>query len=712
MVDIKTMQQRLGLIFSDEQIPVIEWKNKPLSVIACAGSGKTTTIELNMIYKTLNYRVNPTDMLCITFSKTSQLDMDNRYNKLYEIVAQTPPIERPHFTTFHALFKRILEYFKGERFKVVQIEKYKYQLMRAIGFKSANNFDLNELIDAIANYRSSLINTLESIDGLENIENIPDALDFTYDEYTKVISTYLDLKKQHDEIDFEDMQSLLLEMLEDDNKREAVIQYFNNTYKHVYIDEFQDISPIQYAIIDIMLNEDYSNFTVIGDDDQSIYKFRGSSSDFILQFPNQIQGSQTLYLSTNYRCKSNILNNVKTSIEMNERRFKKDFQSHRKGGKIGIIKDKPDFERICGYIQQHVKEMGEDYATENFVVLSRIKFQLSLVADALMERHIDVRFKNKNDALQMNRFYQEIFNIIKMIKKNDSEIVKNYAYKIIKGLSKEKAKSVAREVDYTQSYWLDIAKIKVSNQKAMKETEKSILAIKNESNLEKILINVFDLLKGFYKSMSKRGSKNFDYFKDLVNYLQDIAKKDGINYYQFVEKERAKAQRINQNIINGNGISIMTFHGSKGLEFENVYMIGVDNIYIPGASKLQYDIENRRLYSCFATFEEERRLFYVATTRAKNNLFISYNSSKPSVFIHELKDMDNQRRATVIDAIDDNMSKFDLAKTIYKKNGSYTDFVTEDIKGYLNTKFEKQAKDLIQSNKVKNKKKRNDYKFR
>lgn len=712
MVDIKTMQQRLGLIFSDEQIPVIEWKNKPLSVIACAGSGKTTTIELNMIYKTLNYRVNPTDMLCITFSKTSQLDMDNRYNKLYEIVAQTPPIERPHFTTFHALFKRILEYFKGERFKVVQIEKYKYQLMRAIGFKSANNFDLNELIDAIANYRSSLINTLESIDGLENIENIPDALDFTYDEYTKVISTYLDLKKQHDEIDFEDMQSLLLEMLEDDNKREAVIQYFNNTYKHVYIDEFQDISPIQYAIIDIMLNEDYSNFTVIGDDDQSIYKFRGSSSDFILQFPNQIQGSQTLYLSTNYRCKSNILNNVKTSIEMNERRFKKDFQSHRKGGKIGIIKDKPDFERICGYIQQHVKEMGEDYATENFVVLSRIKFQLSLVADALMERHIDVRFKNKNDALQMNRFYQEIFNIIKMIKKNDSEIVKNYAYKIIKGLSKEKAKSVAREVDYTQSYWLDIAKIKVSNQKAMKETEKSILAIKNESNLEKILINVFDLLKGFYKSMSKRGSKNFDYFKDLVNYLQDIAKKDGINYYQFVEKERAKAQRINQNIINGNGISIMTFHGSKGLEFENVYMIGVDNIYIPGASKLQYDIENRRLYSCFATFEEERRLFYVATTRAKNNLFISYNSSKPSVFIHELKDMDNQRRATVIDAIDDNMSKFDLAKTIYKKNGSYTDFVTEDIKGYLNTKFEKQAKDLIQSNKVKNKKQRKDYKFR
>lgn len=712
MVDIKTMQQRLGLIFSDEQIPVIEWKNKPLSVIACAGSGKTTTIELNMIYKTLNYRVNPTDMLCITFSKTSQLDMDNRYNKLYEIVAQTPPIERPHFTTFHALFKRILEYFKGERFKVVQIEKYKYQLMRAIGFKSANNFDLNELIDAIANYRSSLINTLESIDGLENIENIPDALDFTYDEYTKVISTYLDLKKQHDEIDFEDMQSLLLEMLEDDNKREAVIQYFNNTYKHVYIDEFQDISPIQYAIIDIMLNEDYSNFTVIGDDDQSIYKFRGSSSDFILQFPNQIQGSQTLYLSTNYRCKSNILNNVKTSIEMNERRFKKDFQSHRKGGKIGIIKDKPDFERICGYIQQHVKEMGEDYATENFVVLSRIKFQLSLVADALMERHIDVRFKNKNDALQMNRFYQEIFNIIKMIKKNDSEIVKNYAYKIIKGLSKEKAKSVAREVDYTQSYWLDIAKIKVSNQKAMKETEKSILAIKNESNLEKILINVFDLLKGFYKSMSKRGSKNFDYFKDVVNYLQDIAKKDGINYYQFVEKERAKAQRINQNIINGNGISIMTFHGSKGLEFENVYMIGVDNIYIPGASKLQYDIENRRLYSCFATFEEERRLFYVATTRAKNNLFISYNSSKPSIFIHELKDMDNQRRATVIDAIDDNMSKFDLAKTIYKKNGSYTDFVTEDIKGYLNTKFEKQAKDLIQSNEVKNKKQRKDYKFR
>ncbi|MBO0377046.1 ATP-dependent helicase [Staphylococcus warneri] len=712
MLEIKDLEERLNMKFSDEQIPVIQWKDTPLSVIACAGSGKTTTIELNMIYKVMNYSVVPEDILCITFSKTSQLDMDNRYNGLYKNVTEKQPVSRPHFTTFHALFKKILEYFQGYKYNVVSFDKYKFQLMQSIGFKSENNFDLNELIDAIANYRSSLINTLESLDGLENVDSVPNTLDFTYDEYRKVVTTYLALKEKHNEIDFEDMQSLLLEMLEDEYQREAVIQYFNNTYKHVYIDEFQDISPIQYAIIDIMLNEDYSNFTVIGDDDQSIYKFRGSSSDFILDFPSRIKDAQTLYLSTNYRCKENILENVITSIESNERRFKKDIQAFNKGGTVGIVKDRHDFKYICDYIEKDVKKYGVEYASENFAVLSRIKFQLSLVADALMERRIDVRFKNKKDALQMNRFYQEIFNVIKMIKQNDSESVKQYAYKVVRGLSKDKAKMISNEVVRTNSYWLDLARNKVNNKKSFKEVEINVNVIKQEMDLEKILIAAYDLLKPFYKSMSKRGSKNLDYFTDVVNYLIDVSKTNKMNYYQFVEKEREKVQRINQNIAHGQGISIMTFHGSKGLEYEHVYMIGVDNVYIPSYPKLQFDIENGRLYSCFATFEEERRLFYVASTRAKRKLFISYSSDKPSVFINELKHMDNHIKATVFDAIEDNMIKFDLAKRIFSKDGKHTEEVTTDVKGYLNGKLENQLKTLLKSNKVKNHKKRKDYKFR
>lgn len=710
MVDIKEMEQKLGLTFSDEQVPIIKWQENPLAVIACAGSGKTTTIELNMIYKVLNYDVDPRKMLCITFSKRAQIDMNERYDLLYKNISDLSPIDRPTFTTFHALFKGILEYFKGYRYNVVSMNKYRYQLMKAINFKSDNQFDINELIDSIGNYRSALINTLESADGIEGISSVPKIMDFTYEEYKNVISTYIELKKRNNEIDFEDMQSLLLQMLEDDTKRADVIRYFNNVYEHVYIDEFQDISPIQHAIVDIMLNEDYKHFTVIGDDDQSIYKFRGSSSDFILQFPDSVPESQTLYLSTNYRCRTNILKNVQTSIQANQKRFVKEIQPFIKGGTLGIVKDKENFEQICGHIRNDVEDKGIEYAAANFAVLGRTKFQLSLIADSLMERQIGVRFKDKSEALQMNKYYQEIFNVIKMIKQNDSSCVRKCAYKAVSGTTRKFAEKIANEVEITGEYWFEILKRMRKPNKKLEKIESIIDDIKKGRKLDKILNSVFELISGFYSNLSKKGNKNFEYFKDTINYLKEVAASKQYTYSQFVDNEREKVRHINDNIVTESGISVMTFHGSKGLEFENVYMVGVDNKYIPSAASIQLDIENKRVYDCLSNFEEERRLFYVACTRAKRKLFISY-SKRPSVFVHELKDIDNHRISTVYDAIDDKLSKYELAKLIYNEKGNYTNHVTNKAQGYISKKLENQLKHLLKTRPVKNKKKRKDYKF-
>src|SRR5699024_10497909 len=127
-------------------------------------------------------------------------------------------------------------------------------------------------------------------------------------------------------------------------------------------------------------------------------------------------------------------------------------------------------------------------------------------------------------------------------------------------------------------------------------------------------------------------------------------------YSQFVDNEREKVRHINDNIATESGISVMTFHGSKGLEFENVYMVGVDNNYISSAASIQLDIEIKRVYDCLSNFEEKRRLFLVACTRAKTKLFISY-SKRLSVFVHELKEIDNQRISTVYDAKDDKLRK-------------------------------------------------------
>lgn len=713
-MNIEAIENKLGFKFSKEQIQIIKWDKNSLSVIACAGSGKTTTIELNMIYKAIHYNVEPKDILCITFSKTSQLDMDSRYDNLYKKITDKSPFDRPKFTTFHALFKGILEYFKDTKFRVVDMNYYKMPLMKSINFSNDSEYDINEIIESIRNYRASLINTLESLDGIENVTDIPDMMNFTYEEYKTVVKTYNDLKQQNNVIDFEDMQALLLELLEDDEMRNEVVKYFNHSYKHIYIDEFQDISPIQYAIIDIMLNENYEHFTVIGDDDQSIYKFRGSSSDFILDFTNSIQGSHTLYLSTNYRCLSNILNNVKTSIEGNERRMNKDILPHRKGGRLGILKDAANYNKICEYIEQDIEKRGQAFAYENFAVLGRTKFQLSLMADALMERNIDVKFKRKEDSLQMSRYYQEVFGVIRLIKNNNQSDLVRYGYKIVKGLSKKGAEKIANDIQYSNEYWFDVLlRTRNRNHKYMESLKETIVEIKNGRKLEKLLRNALYLLKDFYKRTSKKGDKNYDYMKETVGYLAALARDKSYTYAQFIDNEKKKYLRvkeISENASELGGIAILTFHGSKGLEFDHVYMVGVDNQFIPNANSLQLDIENKRIYDCLANFEEERRLFYVACTRAKRVLYITY-INQPSVFIKELKDMENQTIATVLDATKDKLSNYDLANNIFNSKGKYRANITEREKGYIGKKLKKELLKLSTEKQIKNKKKREDYKF-
>lgn len=715
LMDIECIETKLGFKFSKEQKQILEWKNKPLSVIACAGSGKTTTIELNMIYKEMHYRVDPNDILCITFSKSSQLDMNSRYDELYQKLKGDSPFERPDFTTFHALFMRILQRFKDVKYKVVDMNYYKVPLMKAINYSNDSEYDINEILEGIRNYRASLINTLESLDGIENIKSVPDMMNFTYEEYKTVVTTYNNLKQQNNVIDFEDMQSLLLEMLEDDEYRNEIVKYFNHSYKHVYIDEFQDISPIQYAIIDIMLDENYDHFTVIGDDDQSIYKFRGSSSDFILDFADSIPDSHTLYLSTNYRSRSNILKNVQTSIEGNERRLNKEILPYRKGGRLGILKDTPNYNKICEYIEQDIEKRGQDFAYDNFAVLGRTKFQLSLAADALMERNINVKFKRKTDSLQMSRYYQEIFGVIRLIKSNNPSDLTKYGYKIARGLSKKGAEKIANDIRYSGEYWLDVLmRNRSQNHKYIKSLYETVNEIKNGRKLDKLLRNTLFLLKDFYKKISKKGDKNYDYLKETVNYLTALAEEKGYTYNQFVDNERMKYLRvkeISEETSDLKGVQILTFHGSKGLEFEHVYMIGVDNVFIPNSNSLQLDIENKRIYDCLANFEEERRLFYVACTRAKRALYITH-VNQPSVFIRELKDMENQRIATVLDATKDKISNYDLANAIFDKKGSYKSDITEKEKGYIGDRLRDELKKLAMEKKTKNKKKRKDYKFK
>ena len=253
---------------STEQLNIIQHTDKPLSVVACAGSGKTTTIELKVLYEALSEQTKPNDAICITFSKRGQLDMVKRYDELLEIT-HCQELSSPKFSTFHALFYQLLRLVTPYHIDVTSMSQHKGDLSKSVNYKLSSNTDVSEAISLMANVRGELINTLKSTDGInpkdptddDNVMRVTsrkNTSEFNEYEYDTVMKKYNMVKRIQDKIDFDDMQTELLSILEaDDDKAKHVIQYFRSQYSRIYIDEYQDISPLQFEIMNYLI-EDWS----------------------------------------------------------------------------------------------------------------------------------------------------------------------------------------------------------------------------------------------------------------------------------------------------------------------------------------------------------------------------------------------------------------------------------------------------------------------
>ena len=202
MVSIHEIEEKIGHQLSDEQVKILEHDNKhPLSIVACAGSGKTTTIETKMIYNILNHDIDAKDILCVTFSKKAQEDMNEKYDELYEkITGEEVFHKKPHFSTFHSLFKFLIDKFVQLNYidVVTSYQKYQSELMRALNYKSQSGLDLRIILEEIFSYYGVVINTLQSKDGIKGIHEIPKGYNFTLKEYRQVIDQYQKLKHERE----------------------------------------------------------------------------------------------------------------------------------------------------------------------------------------------------------------------------------------------------------------------------------------------------------------------------------------------------------------------------------------------------------------------------------------------------------------------------------------------------------------------------------
>ena len=580
----------------------------PILVLAGPGAGKTTML-LHRI-RNLSKIIDPAHILTITFSKNQAIDMEERYDG-----------KETNFMTIHAFCYLIIRNYLKKNNKSLRLletdDLYsKYDLIRNIYYKLNNkkitNEDLKEFFKDISYMKNAILNE----NYLKNSK---------VKECVKIYRAYENFKIKNFYIDFDDMQVIALKLIENDKN---LLNSIRNKYRYIQVDEGQDTSLIQFRIIEKIASPN-NNLMIVADDDQSIYSFRASDISYLLNFKKIYPESKTIILNENHRSGKNIVDISSRFIDKNNFRYKKDLYTNNTFDSNITIKS---FKNVYDQYKFIRKNVTTD---DKCAILFRNNIQALNIISFFMEDGIDFNLKISDPYFLESKIIEDFFDIIEF--SNDfskTEIFKEVYYKIGTFLSKDdivklEFKPINQNIfDFYYSSEIDDYKID-----ALIKTEKELKHIRNLTLSKKIsFIYKYLGYKSYISNFSKRYKEevvNKDLFvESLINFTKDLNdKKD------FEDKVNNLNRYINNNNSN---IILSSIHKSKGLEYDKVFVINLNENEFPMIG--DGDNYNKNL-------EEERRVMYVAMTRAKKNLFLlsikkrSGINLNPSIFVNEVKSL-------------------------------------------------------------------------
>lgn len=575
----------------------IRHKTGPMLVLAGPGSGKTLVITERTRFLIEECQISPSNILVITFTKAAAMEMKQRFRRR---IGKDCPVT---FGTFHAVFFMILKHAYHYSAENIIKEEARYQCIREIIAKCRLDYeDENEFITsllgeigmvknagiAIANYYSK--NCAETV-------------------FRRIFNEYQEYLYRHKLLDFDDMLVYTKELF---TERKDILAAWQNKYQYILIDEFQDINKIQYDIIKMLAGE-RRNLFAVGDDDQSIYRFRGAKPEIMLHFKEDFKGAEPVLLDTNYRSTEQIVGAAGNVISYNRERFEKQIKA---GGGNGAAVEFLLFEgqreenaRIIWDIQEAV-EHGAHY--EDFAILFRTNLQPRLLMEQLLAYNIPFRTKDSIPNLYEHWIAKDLFAYIRIAmgsrERRDLLQIMNRPKRYISRDSLDEP-TVAFDVwewYYEEQPW--VAKRISQLQHDIKVLERlgpyaAINYIRKAIGYDEFLAEYADY----------RRIKAEDLY-DVIEELQASAKdhKDYDSWFAHIDsytKELQEMYRVQNE--NRESVALATLHSAKGLEYENVYLIDVNEGVMPyKKAVLEPEIE------------EERRMFYVGMTRAKKNLHL------------------------------------------------------------------------------------------
>ena len=575
----------------------------PVLVIAGAGSGKTKVLTTRIAYLIENKKVNSENILAITFTNKAAKEMKDRVSNILK-----RDVRRMHISTFHSFGVEILR----EYGYLVNIDK---------NFTILDSDDSLKVIKIIIddmnlNKTLSPKHVKEVISSYKNKLVLPEEAEkntYTFEE-KQIVDIYEKYNKKlynSNSVDFDDL--LLIPYLILD-KYNAVLEDFQEKYKYILIDEYQDTNDAQYFLVK-MLSAKYKNLFVVGDSDQSIYSFRGANYKNILNFTKDFPNAKVIKLEQNYRSTNNILSIANNVIKNNIERSHKDLWSSLGDGEKVKFNQLNTEEDEVNYVISEIKKISNQYDYDDIAIIYRTNAQSRLFEQLFINNVIPFKlvgsfgFFNKKEIKDLIAYLKLIDN-----PKDDISFLRIVNYPT-RGIGNKTVENLQRKANLSNLSLYD----------SIEEDDKKLILFKNlieeiKDNYENISLKSLvericektSLLETIKKDNDLESSIREENIKEFITYVDNYEKENNSSLREFLENLILFSDRENNNENEEKKVNLMTVHAVKGLEFKVVFVVGLEESLFP----YQLSLENVQ------DIEEERRLYYVAVTRAKEKLYL------------------------------------------------------------------------------------------
>ena len=597
MSEMKSMPK-----FNKAQKQAVEHNKGPMMVLAGPGAGKTLVITYRTKTLIEKYGVEPGKILVITFTKAAAEEMKVRFQNIMD--GKYVPVR---FGTFHAVFFSILKHaYHYTASNIIRESEKKRILLEIVENMELDIEDLNEFIQDMENEISLVKGEMLSLE-----HYFP--MNCAKDIFQKVYTRYNQALQRRKLIDFDDMLVYCYELL---TQRPDILKMWQQQFQYILIDEFQDINKVQYDIIRLLARPN-NNLFIVGDDDQSIYRFRGAKPEIMLQFEEVYPSAKEVLLDVNYRSTACIVETASMVIAHNKTRFPKNIRTDNERGQEVAIREFEDLKQQNEKIIEKVREyQKQGMPLSQIAVLFRTNMQPRALIGKFMEYNIPFCVREQIPNIYEHWIAKDIIAYIKLAQgKRDRSLFLKVANRPKRYLS--------RQIFDTQEISFERLRLFFEDKKWMQERleqfEDDLSALSHMTPYA--AINYIRKAIGYDEFLEEYAQ--FRHIKveelyEILDELSDLAKPFQ-NYKEWFENmeqyalELEKQVKKKKDVQQEDAVAFVTMHGSKGLEYDIVFIVDVNEGIIPHQKAvLEEDIE------------EERRMFYVAMTRAKKELYIYF----------------------------------------------------------------------------------------